>query len=100
MTGALRCVEHQLRPGVLRVSGPGGDVSYFVSGGFADIAGPTLTVLSDVAMPVSEVTSEVMDKLVAEAEAARDAATATGIDAATKRVADLAAAREAMGANA
>ena len=89
-----------LRPGVLRVSGPDGDVAYFVSGGFADIAGPTWTVLADQAMPVSEVTGEVMDALVSEAEAARDGAAATGIDAATKRVADLLAAREAIGVSA
>lgn len=84
-----------LRPGVLRTEGAeGGDQAYFVTGGFADVAGPTTTVLAEQAMPVSEVTAEVLDGLIADATAKRDAATDTAVDVAAKFLADLVAARD------
>jgi F-type H+-transporting ATPase subunit epsilon len=88
-----------LRPGVLRVDGGEGEGTFFVSGGFADIAGASTTILAEYAMPLSEVTADVLDGLVRDAEAKRDlAAKSSGedgaVDAAAKLLADLAAARE------
>ena len=49
-----------LRPGILKIEGAdGGDQAYFVTGGFADVAGPTTTILAEQALPTSEVTAEV-----------------------------------------
>jgi F-type H+-transporting ATPase subunit epsilon len=93
-----------LRPGVLRVEGASGDAetAYFVTGGFADVAGPSVTVLAERAMPASEVTSEVMDGLIAEAREAHDKARGAGdgpqnaADAAAKMLADMEAAKSHM----
>jgi F-type H+-transporting ATPase subunit epsilon len=89
-----------LRPGILRVQGgeAGADTAYFVTGGFADVAGPSVTVLAEQAMPVSEVTAEVMDGFIAEARAAHDKARAAdaanpAANVAAKRLADLEAAK-------
>ncbi len=87
-----------LRPGVLTVEGPEGTVEYVVTGGFADVAGPSVSVLAERAMPKAEVTGEVLAELIAEAEAKRDAATDTAVDVAAKLVADLNALRDALGA--
>jgi len=86
-----------LRPGILRIEGvSGADEAYFVTGGFADVTGPSTTVLAEQALPVSEVTTEFMDNLIAEATAKRDAASDTAADLAAKQLADLMAARDAV----
>ena len=85
-----------LRPGVLRVDGAegGAESAYFITGGFAEVAGPAITVLAEQAMPASEVTADVMDGFINQARAAYDKlrdvdASQTGVDAAAKLVADL-----------
>ena len=85
-----------LRPGVLRVDGAegGAESAYFITGGFADVAGPAITVMAEQAMPASEVTADVMDGFINQARAAYDKlrdvdASQTGVDAAAKLVADL-----------
>ncbi len=85
-----------LRPGVLKVSGPQGEASFFVTGGFADIAGPSTTILAERAMPVSEVTGDVVEELISEAEARRASATEGAADAAAKYHADLTTALDAI----
>ena len=93
-----------LRPGILKLEGAegGGETSYFVTGGFADVAGPTVTVLAEQAMPVSEVTGEIMDGFIAEARAAHDKALAatdaphTLANATAKLLADMEAAKGQM----
>ncbi|MDG3042103.1 F0F1 ATP synthase subunit epsilon [Roseicyclus marinus] len=90
-----------LRPGVLRLDGAegGAETAYFVTGGFADVAGPTVTVLAEQALPVSEVTAEVIDGFIADARAAHEKALSAGdgattnADATAKLVADMEAAR-------
>jgi F-type H+-transporting ATPase subunit epsilon len=94
-----------LRPGVLRVEGVEGgtEAAYLVVGGFADVAGPTVTVLAERAMPVSEVTQEVMDDLLTEAREAHEKARSApdapdnAADAAAKFLADLVAAGDTIG---
>ncbi|NKX44246.1 F0F1 ATP synthase subunit epsilon [Roseicyclus persicicus] len=89
-----------LRPGVLKVEGAdgGAETAYFVTGGFADVAGPSVTVLAERALPVSEVTAEMMDGFIAEAREAHDKARAAdqpqGVaDSAAKLLADMEAAK-------
>lgn len=85
-----------LRPGVLRVDGAegGAETAYFITGGFADVAGPAITVLAEQAMPVSEVTAALMDALISDARASQDKLNAAeagqpAAAAAAKLVADL-----------
>jgi F-type H+-transporting ATPase subunit epsilon len=89
-----------LRPGVLKVEGAegGAETAYFVTGGFVDVAGPSVTVLAEQALPVSEVTAEMIDGLIAAARAAHDKARGADApqglaDTAAKLVADMEAAR-------
>jgi F-type H+-transporting ATPase subunit epsilon len=93
-----------LRPGILKVEGAegGAETAFFVTGGFADVSGPTVTVLAEQAMPVSEVTAEMMDAFIAAARAAHDKARAatdapqTLADATAKLLADMEAAKGHM----
>ena len=83
-----------LRPGVLRVVSTEGTQEYVVTGGFAEITAAGASVLAEQAIPKSEVTAEFVQGLIADATSARDTATAEGMDAAVKLLADL----EALGA--
>ncbi|PHQ98248.1 MAG: ATP synthase F1 subunit epsilon [Marinosulfonomonas sp.] len=86
-----------LRPGVLRVVSSEGDQEYLVTGGFAEITATSTSVLAEHAVPRDEVTQELLDSLMAEANEARETATAEGMDAAVKLVADMAAVTETLG---
>lgn len=63
-----------LRPGILRVDGPGGTAEYLVSGGFAEINGDGVSVLAEKALPLNEVTREHVDELIASAREAHEKA--------------------------
>jgi F-type H+-transporting ATPase subunit epsilon len=82
-----------LRPGILSVTHASGSDDYFVVGGFADISAAGVTVLAERAMPVGELTQDVMDGLVAEARSAQEKASDVdgAADAAAKFLADLVA---------
>ncbi|SMX36882.1 F0F1 ATP synthase subunit epsilon [Octadecabacter ascidiaceicola] len=67
-----------LRPGILAVTHSGGVEEYIVSGGFAEITGTGVSVLAEKAIPKSEATAEQMEKLVADATAAFEAAKESG----------------------
>ncbi|MEL7214714.1 MAG: F0F1 ATP synthase subunit epsilon [Pseudomonadota bacterium] len=64
-----------LRPGVLTVSGAGGDVAYVVTGGFAEVSPVGVSVLAEQAMPREEAKADDLAELVAETEAALETAT-------------------------
>ena len=85
-----------LRPGVLRAMGSDGEKAYAVTGGFAEITPTGASVLAERAMPLSDVTGEVMDGLIADAKAAADGATGDAKDAADKLVADYEALKAAV----
>jgi len=85
-----------LRPGILTVEMDGGAQEFAVLGGFAQISGESTTVLAEEALPKDELTGEFLDERIAEAEVARDVADGSAVDAATKRLADLQALREAI----
>jgi len=67
-----------LRPGILSVTHSGGVEDFVVSGGFAEISAAGVSVLAEQAFPKSEATKEQMDKLIADATAAFEAAKASG----------------------
>lgn len=85
-----------LRPGVLRVIGSEGEKAYAVTGGFAEITPGGASVLAERAMPLSEVTGEIMDGLITEAKAAAADADGAAKDTADKLVADYEALKAAV----
>ena len=91
-----------LRPGVLRVVHAGGTDDYVVSGGFAEITATTVSVLAEEALPKSEVTQVVYDRMVTEAKAAFEVAKgeAGSVDAAAKTLADVIAIAGSVGLSA
>ena len=80
-----------LRPGILTVETSGGEESYAVTGGFAEITPEGTTVLAERALHVSDVTQEVFDDWVTEAHAAHRDAPDGAVDAAAKLLADMVA---------
>jgi F-type H+-transporting ATPase subunit epsilon len=83
-----------LRPGVLTVTTASGTEAYVVSGGFAEIAAASVTVLAEQALPKAEVTQAAFDRMLADAKAAADIAKS---DDAAKTVADMLAMGDAVG---
>ncbi|MEL6679242.1 MAG: F0F1 ATP synthase subunit epsilon [Pseudomonadota bacterium] len=57
-----------LRPGVLTVTAGSETTDYVVTGGFAEISPEGVSVLAEQAMPKGEVTRDIIDGLVSEAE--------------------------------
>lgn len=86
-----------LRPGIVRVSSPEGDAEYVVTGGFAEISPDGTSVLAERAMPVGEITQDILDGFVSAAVAARDNATPEMLDQLTKQVGDIAAVATELG---
>lgn len=86
-----------LRPGILKVDGPGGAAEYLVSGGFAQINADGVSVLAEKAMPLGEVTRTDLDDLIASAREAHERAKETfknepgPVDDAAKMLADMVA---------
>ncbi|SDY74771.1 ATP synthase F1 subcomplex epsilon subunit [Jannaschia faecimaris] len=79
-----------LRPGILTIETSGGEDSFAVTGGFAEI-GEGVTVLAERALHVSDVTQAVIDDWVAEAHAKHKEASGDAIDVAAKLLADMVA---------
>ncbi|WP_341862487.1 F0F1 ATP synthase subunit epsilon [Gymnodinialimonas sp. 57CJ19] len=78
-----------LRPGILKATGTDGEKSYFVTGGFADIAGPSATILAEMALPIEEVEAPLVEELISASEARVSVATGGAADVAAKYHADL-----------
>jgi len=58
-----------LKPGVLTVTGLDGEVSrIFVRGGFAEVNPAGLTVLAEEALPLAELSSDLLDQQLSDAE--------------------------------
>lgn len=80
-----------LRPGIVTVQGAqGGDARFVVTGGFVEITAEGASVLAERAMPVEDVTQEVLDDFVTAAVNARDHATPELLDQLAKQVGDIA----------
>ncbi|MBQ2261695.1 MAG: F0F1 ATP synthase subunit epsilon [Loktanella sp.] len=65
-----------LRPGLLAVVHAGGTDEYVVSGGFAEINAESVSVLAEQALPRGEVSQDIFDQMVADAQLALTAAQA------------------------
>lgn len=63
-----------LRPGILHVVSAEGTDEYAVTGGFAEINADGISVLAEQSLHVSDVTKEVMDSFIDQAQAAHDRA--------------------------
>ncbi|MGJ8544314.1 MAG: F0F1 ATP synthase subunit epsilon [Sulfitobacter sp.] len=57
-----------LRPGLLKVAGPEGTSDYVVTGGFAEISERGVSVLAERALPRADVTQEMLDVMMEEAQ--------------------------------
>ncbi|MCP5073994.1 MAG: F0F1 ATP synthase subunit epsilon [Rhodobacteraceae bacterium] len=86
-----------LRPGIVRVSSPEGDAEYVVTGGFAEVTATSTSVLAERAMPVGEVTQEVLNEFLSAAAASRDNATPEMLDALAKQAVEIAAMASDLG---
>jgi F-type H+-transporting ATPase subunit epsilon len=86
-----------LRPGILRAHGPEGVRAFAVTGGFAEITPTAVTVLAERAIPVEEVSSALVEGLVAEARELSAMALPEDRDAAERMVNDMIALRTATG---
>lgn len=89
-----------LRPGILKVVSAKGVEEFVVTGGFADISGTSTSVLAERAVPVADVTQDVIDSFLGEAAAARDNSTAEQLDALAKQAADIATIASQLGLSA
>jgi len=86
-----------LRPGVLTVTGKDGTSRYAVTGGFAEVTPGATSVLAERAMPVDEVTADIIGQLISDATDAAANAPDDTRDAAQKLVADMDALRAELG---
>jgi len=77
-----------LRPGVLKVKSGSDVTEYLVTGGFVEVSGTATSVLAEQAIPMADVTRELVEGLVAVAENAAENLHGAELDLASKRVAD------------
>lgn len=77
-----------LRPGVLTVKAGSDVTEYLVTGGFVEVSADATSVLAEQAVPRDEVSADVVNGLIADAEAAAANLTGPELDMANKRVAD------------
>jgi F-type H+-transporting ATPase subunit epsilon len=91
-------VMSTLRPGVAVITdGKGGTQRLFVRGGFAEVSGAGLTILAEQAVPVEEITDEVIGAEIKAAEREfADAATDEARRVATEKLAQLLEVRDAF----
>ena len=61
-----------LRPGVLTTKAANGSDSYVVSGGFVEVNGDGVSVLAEWSVHIDDATSDHIDQLTADAEAATE----------------------------
>ncbi len=83
-----------LRPGILSVTSASGTDEYFVSGGFAEVTAENASVLAERAYAKADLTAEIMEELVKDANMQRDA---SHTDIAAKYADDMAAAARELG---
>jgi len=86
-----------LRPGIVRVVSSEGTTEYVVSGGFAEITSGAASVLAEHALPVSEMTQDILNGFAADAAEKQQQARPEEKDVTAKRVADIAALASEIG---
>ncbi|MDG1010965.1 MAG: ATP synthase F1 subunit epsilon [Amylibacter sp.] len=85
-----------LRPGVLRVKTESDITEYVVTGGFVEVSPTATSVLAEQAVPMAEVSADMVNGLIADAEAAAINVTGSDLDLANKRIADTRALLEVL----
>ena len=89
-----------LRPGVVRVQGPGGETSEFVvTGGYVEVSAETTMVLAAEAFERSSVTGQALQQFVDAARSDAEGCEGLQKDRADKHLNDLIALEQALGAN-
>ena len=88
-----------LRTGILRAVTAQGNLSYIVTGGFAEISASSVTVLAERAIPVAEASTSVLDDLVEEARSLAAAALPEDRALAEKNLNDVIALRASVQAH-
>lgn len=86
-----------LRPGLVRVTSPEGDAEFLVTGGFAEVTATSISVLAERALPVADLTQEVLNELLAEAADSRENATPEMLDALAKQATEIATMASELG---
>ncbi|MGL4280354.1 MAG: F0F1 ATP synthase subunit epsilon [Albidovulum sp.] len=91
-----------LRPGLLRIiKADGATEDYAVTGGFAEISASGTSLLAEEALPLSELTADIVKRFVARAEEQHRAAKEAGhhdlVDDAAKLLADMMAMGDHIG---
>jgi F-type H+-transporting ATPase subunit epsilon len=64
----------KLRPGILTTKSKDGEKQYFLRGGLADVGPQDTVVLAEYAIPLSDLTGEILDTEIGEAQEALDKA--------------------------
>lgn len=80
-----------LRPGMLVIETEGGEETFAVTGGFAEISAEGTTVLAEQASAKADLTQEVYSGWLSDARTAQDEASDDSVDSAAKLVADMVA---------
>ncbi len=86
-----------LRPGLVKAATGSGEMAYVVTGGFAEVTAEAVSLLAERSIPQAEMTQTMLDTLVAETRAERDAAEGDAADAAGRRLSDLAVLGQQLG---
>lgn len=77
-----------LRPGLLKVKSGSDVTEYLVTGGFVEVSPSATSVLAEQAVPRAEISADMINGLIADAETAAENLSGSELDLANKRVAD------------
>lgn len=64
----------KLRPGILTTKSKDGEKQYFLRGGFADVGPQETVVLAEYAIPLSDLTGEILENEIGQAQQTLDEA--------------------------
>jgi F-type H+-transporting ATPase subunit epsilon len=68
----------KLRPGILTTRSKAGEEQYFLRGGFADVGPEQTVVLTEYAIPLAQLTGDILTDEIAQAQQALDDASEDG----------------------
>ena len=77
-----------LRPGLIKVNSDKGDFEYLVTGGFVEINADSASILAEQAYDKNNVSRDIIDGLIKDAESLVENVDADAKDSADKRLAD------------
>ncbi len=86
-----------LKPGVLKVTGEGGETEFVVTGGFAEVTADSCTVLAERSVGRGDMTQAIYSEMVAEVRARQEAETTANMAGPTDELVKLMADMVALG---